>query len=108
MPALCTYILHKKSGGIPRSASMMGEKKMGMPKQAILEILEHAPTKALQHLHLPGVNVFVDDPAIRVEEFYGTNGKTDVFVFDAQDPVVNITQLRICCCLKTLPAAISQ
>jgi hypothetical protein len=65
---------------------------MGLPKKAISTILEHAPVKAAEHL--PGVNLHVDDSAARIESFNGTDGETDVFVFDAEDMVTNIAVLR--------------
>ena len=65
---------------------------MGVPDKAIPPVAEHAPVKALEHL--PGVNVFIDDPAVKIETFYGTDGETDVFVFDASNMVTNVAVLR--------------
>jgi len=68
--------------------------------QAVAQ-LDHAndPQKALAHFenkleHMPGVNVFVDDPAVHTEEFIGTDGQHDVFVFDASFETVNVALLR--------------
>ena len=56
-------------------------------EQAVTQ-LDHAhdPQKALAHFetkleHVPGVNVFIDNPAVKTEEFIGTDGQRDVFVF---------------------------
>ena len=64
---------------------------VGNHHNAIVSVLEHAPLKAVNKL--PGVNLHVDDPNIRVEEFFGTDGEIDVFVFDASVALDNITLL---------------
>jgi hypothetical protein len=64
---------------------------MAPPLKAISSILQHAPLKAAEHL--PGVNLLVDDPTVKTEEFNGTDGQTDVFVFDAGSPTTNVALL---------------
>ena len=59
----------------------------------------HDPQKALAHFetkleHMPGVNVFIDNPAVHTEEFIGTDGQHDVFVFDASVKTVNVALLK--------------
>ena len=63
----------------------------GIPIDKVLNVLEHS-VKAADNL--PGVDVHVDNPAVKVEEFFGTDGVTDIFVFDAGVPMTNIDQLH--------------
>jgi hypothetical protein len=63
----------------------------GTPIDKVLNVLEHS-VKAADNL--PGVDVHVDNPAVRHEEFYGTDGVTDIFVFDAGVPMDNNTSLH--------------
>jgi hypothetical protein len=65
--------------------------KNGIPIDKVLNVLEHS-VKAADNL--PGVDVHVDNPAVRHEEFFGTDGVTDIFVFDAGVPTSNIDQVR--------------
>jgi hypothetical protein len=64
---------------------------MPLNPKTLTNIVEHASSTALQHL---GVNVHVDDPAVKIEEIIGTDGKTDVFVFDVQPDSTNIDLLK--------------
>jgi hypothetical protein len=61
-----------------------------------LNKLERTAFDQIADRHIHGVNVIVDDPTVlHGEEFYGTPGQTDVFVYDmAQSPEGHTVQLR--------------
>jgi hypothetical protein len=61
------------------------------PIDKVLKVLDHSVQAADR---LPGVDVHVDDPAVKTEEVIGTDGVTDIFVFDVGVPTTNIALLR--------------
>ena len=66
--------------------------KASHPDKSLLNLLEHGKLDAAEHLK--GVDLHIDDLSVKTEEFIGTDGVTDVFVFDAGVPAVNIALLK--------------
>jgi hypothetical protein len=66
--------------------------KASQPDKSLLNLLEHGKFDAAEHLK--GVDLHIDDPLVRNEEFIGTDGVTDVFVFNAGVIATNVTSLR--------------
>jgi hypothetical protein len=79
------------SGGDP--AASTGELKMTtqVSIDKVLKVLDHKGPEAAGDLR--GVDVHVDNPLIAQESFFGTDGVTDLFVFDPTIPGTNVPSL---------------
>lgn len=65
---------------------------MRIPEKAFVSVLQHAPLSTVERL--PGVDLHIDDPAVKSESFIGVDGRTDVFVFDAARLTTNVALLE--------------
>jgi hypothetical protein len=63
----------------------------GQLDKSLLNTLEHNLNAAA---NMKGVALHIDDPLVPTETFFGTDGVTDVFVFDAGVEATNAAVLR--------------
>jgi hypothetical protein len=66
---------------------------MTVNPNALGEILQQLPDAQLTTVHLPGVQLVIDDPTVPIEHLSGTSGVTDVFVFDGSAASDNLTSI---------------